>query len=407
MQLVEIEAVQEAASLLDGKIVKTPTINPTALSALLDVDVFLKLETMQRTGSFKDRGAYIKLLSLTEQQRKNGVIAVSAGNHAQGVAYHSQNMGIPATIIMPHNTPLTKIMKTEQFGAKVILHGYNLNEGEPLAYEMAEKHNYSFISPYDDPKVIAGQGTVGLEMLEAVPDLDTIIVPIGGGGLIAGVALAAKSINPKIQIVGVEAALYPSMYQLLNNITPNMGGNTIAEGIAVKTPGAINQAMTKKYVDELLQVKEGYLEQAVATLVEYARVVAEGAGAAGIAALLQHGKQFKDKKVGVVICGANIDSRVLASLMIRGMIRTHRYLKIEVDTIDAPGYLAIIAKAIADKGGNIIEVNYQHVVNELPIKETKLHIALECRNKEHGDEICAALESLGRPLKNLTILQPL
>ncbi len=407
MQLVEIDAVREAASLLDGKIVKTPIINPAALSALLNVDVFLKLETMQRTGSFKDRGAYIKLLSLTPQQRKNGVIAVSAGNHAQGVAYHAQNMGIPATIIMPQNTPLTKIMKTEQFGAEVILHGYNLNECEPLAFKMAEQHDYSFISPYDDPKIIAGQGTVGLEMLEAVPDLDTIIVPIGGGGLIAGVALAAKSINPNIEIVGVEAALYPSMYQLLNNIEPDMGGNTIAEGIAVKTPGAINQAMTQKYVDDLLQVKEHYLEQAVATLVEYARVVAEGAGAAGIAALLQHGKQFAGKKVGVVICGANIDSRVLSSLMIRGMIRTHRYLKIEVDTIDAPGYLAIIAQAIADKGGNIIEINYHNVIHELPIKETKLHIALECRNKAHGDEICAALEALGRPLKNLTVLQPL
>ena len=391
VKLVEFPDVQAAQKLLEGHVVKTPTVYCGALSALLDANIFLKLETLQRTGSFKDRGAYIKLASLDQAQKKTGVIAMSAGNHAQGVAFHARNMGIPATIIMPVNTPLTKIMKTESYGATVMLHGYNLNESEPLALELAEKHGYCFISPYDDPKIIAGQGTVGIEMLEAVTDLEMIIVPVGGGGLISGVALAAKNINPAIKIIGVEAEYYPSMYQLLNNLEPKMGGNTLAEGIAVKTPGKINQEMTRKYVDELLQVNEANLEHAVATLVEYGRVVSEGAGAAGVAAMLQYPDKFTGRKVGIVICGANIDTRMLSSVIIRGMIRTHRYIQIKIETPDAPGSLANISQIIADTGGNIIEVDYHRQINHLPLKETIVHITIECRNKEHAEKICADL----------------
>ncbi len=398
MQLVEIDAIHKAKALLNGKIVQTPIINPVALSAFLGADVFLKLETMQRTGSFKDRGAYIKLQSLNETQRKNGVIAISAGNHAQGVAYHAKNMGIRATIIMPTTTPLTKIMKTENYDAEVILQGLNLNECEPLAFELAKKHDYTFISPYDDPHIIAGQGTIGLEMMDAVPDLDAIIVPIGGGGLISGVALAAKSINPKVEIIGVEAELYPSMHQLINNLQPQMGGNTVAEGIAVKTPGLINQEMTKKYVDDILLVKEHHLEQAVFNLVEYARIISEGAGAAGIAALTQYAEKFENKKVGVVICGANIDSRVLSSIMIRGMKRTNRYVNITVETLDAPGTLALLAQTIADKGGNIVKVSYNRMISDLPVKETVMNLAIECRNKTHADDICDAIEEAKMPV---------
>ena len=392
MELVQTDAVFEAVKLLEGKIVKTPTIFSSALSAFFNTEIYLKLETLQRTGSFKDRGSYVKLMSLTEEQKKIGVIAMSAGNHAQGVAYHATSMGIPSTIIMPTNTPLTKVMKTEQYGANVILHGLNINEAEPLALELAAKHNYSFISPYDDPKIIAGQGTIGLEMLEAVPDLDVIIVPIGGGGLISGISLMAKHLNKNIQIVGVEAALYPSMYQLINNLPPKMGGDTIAEGIAVKTPGPINQEMTKKYVDDILLLDEPYLEQAVFTLLEHGRVLAEGAGAAGIAALMQHGEKFKGKKVGIVICGANIDMRILSSIVIRGMIRTERYLTLAVETIDAPGSLGNIATLIAEQGGNIIEVDYVRMAQDLPVKRSIMKMSIECRNHDHGAKIIDALE---------------
>ncbi len=403
MELVQAEAVFEAVKILDGNVVKTPTMHSATLSSFLNTDIFLKLETLQYTGSFKDRGSYIKLTSLNAEQRKNGVIAMSAGNHAQGVAYHAKNMGIPATIIMPTNTPLTKIMKTEQHNANVILHGLNINEAEPLALELAKKHNYTFISPYDDPKIIAGQGTIAIEMLDAVPELDVIIVPIGGGGLISGIGLMAKHIKPEIEVIGVEAELYPSMYQLLNNLKPQMGGDTIAEGIAVKTPGLINQEMTRKYVDDILLLQETYLEQAISTLLEYGRILAEGAGAAGIAALLQHGKRFAGKKVGVVICGANIDMRILSSIMIRGMIRTQRYVYISVEIVDAPGSLAKVSSLIAEKGGNIIEVDYHRMIQDLPVKQSVINISIESRNQAHSNEIIQSLEENGFHVHNIPL----
>src|SRR3546814_278892 len=272
---------------------------------MLDAEVFLKLETLQRTGSFKDRGALVKLASLPEEAARRGVIAVSAGNHAQGVAYHAQRLGIPATIVMPLGAPFTKITRTEAFGTTVLLDGDTISECMPFADARAKQEGLTFIHPYDDEKIIAGQGTIALEMLAAIPDLDVILVPIGGGGLISGISVAAKAINPKIEIVGVEAELYPSMYQALRDQPPSAGGKTIAEGIAVKTPGRLTLEIVQRLVDDILLVKEAALESAVQTLLDQAKVAAEGAGAAPLAALMEYRQRFAGRKIGLVVCGGN------------------------------------------------------------------------------------------------------
>lgn len=398
---VTMENIEQAARDLAGQVVATPTIRSGPLSALTGSEVYLKLETLQHTGSFKDRGAYIKMLSLSDAQKENGVIAMSAGNHAQGVAWHAKRLGIPATIVMPEGTPFTKVARTQAHGARVILHGDNINAAEPFAVALAEEEGLTFVHPYADPHIIAGQGTVALEMLAAVPDLDVLVVPIGGGGIISGMTIAAKALRPSIRVVGVEAALYPSMYQLVHGLPPQMGGDTIAEGIAVKTPGAINVEIVKALVDDILLVDEPALENAVQVMLETGKTLAEGAGAAPLAALLSHPGRFSGKKVGLAVCGSNIDSRILAATLMRGMVRAHRLARIRVKIKDTPGVLACVADHIGQTGGNIVEVMHQRMFYDVPVKNAELDIMVETRDQAHVQDILTRLGAAGFPSRLL------
>lgn len=392
---VTVDTIRKAQENLKGNVVRTPMMLNGALSDLFGAQIFAKLETLQRTGSFKDRGAYNKLTSLDDKQKANGVIAMSAGNHAQGVAYHATRLGIPSTIIMPEGTPFTKVQRTQGFGARVVLHGDNINAAEPYAKELAEKESLTFVHPYNDEWIISGQGTIGLEMLEDVPDLDAIVVPIGGGGIISGIATAAKAIKPGIEIIGVEAALYPSMYQIIHGLEPKMGGETIAEGIAVKTPGDLNIEIVKRLVDDILLVDEPALELAVQTLLETGKVLAEGAGAAPLAAIMSNPSRFAGKKVGIVICGSNIDSRILAAVLTRGMIRAGRLVRIRVKIKDAPGVLAKVTTQIGACGGNIVEVMHQRMFYDVPVKNAELDIMVETKDQNHVQEIITRLRAAG------------
>ncbi|MDP6390829.1 MAG: threonine ammonia-lyase [Alphaproteobacteria bacterium] len=398
---VTIDDIRAAAESISGEVVETPLVRSGGLSDLLGAEIYLKLETLQRTGSFKDRGALVKLKSLKEKAAKAGVIAISAGNHAQGVAYHAQRLGIPATIVMPKGTPFTKVIHTEAFGANVILHGDNVNEAEPFADEMAAQDGLTFIHPYDDPRIVAGQGTIAIEMLDAVPDLDVIVVPIGGGGLISGVATAAKALRPDIGIVGVEAELYPSMYQALSGLPPSSGGETIAEGIAVKTPGELTLEIVRALVDDIVLVDEAELEAAVQVMIEEAKVLAEGAGAAPLAAIVQELERFAGRKVGIVVGGGNIDSRLLASVLMRGMVRAGRMARLRVTISDQPGTLAQIAQRIGDTGGNIVEIVHQRMFYDVPVKLAEADIVVETRDESHIQEIIAQLAAAGFPTVRL------
>lgn len=392
---VHISAIRQAEALLKGQVVRTPQVPAPALSAAIDGDVVLKLENMQFTNSFKARGAYVKLDSLTAEERARGVIAMSAGNHAQGVAFHANRLGIPATIVMPAQTPFSKVERTRQHGANVVLHGRTLDDSRERAAELIEEHDYILVHPYDDPAIIAGQGTVGLEMLADNPEIDSLVVPIGGGGLISGVAIAAKEVKPSIRIIGVEAELYPSMTQELAGSLPTSGGETIAEGIAVKSPGQITKEIIREHVDEILLVTESELESAVHYLVEHQKIVAEGAGAAGVAALLKHREMFAGAKVGAVICGGNIDARLLASVMMRGLVRDGRLIRLRIEISDEPGVLAKIAQIIGETGGNIVEVYHHRMFQDVPIKLAELDTVIETRNIDHVVEIVTQIESAG------------
>ena len=398
---VTIDDIRAAAESISGEVVETPTVRSGGLSDRLGAEIYLKLETLQRTGSFKDRGALVKLKSLEETAAKAGVIAISAGNHAQGVAYHAQRLGIPATIVMPKGTPFTKVIHTEAFGAQVILHGDNVDEAKPFADEMAARNGLTFIHPYDDPRIVAGQGTIAIEMLDAVPDLDVIVVPIGGGGLISGVATAAKALRPDIEIVGVEAELYPSMYQALNDLAPSSGGETIAEGIAVKTPGELTLGIVRALVDDIVLVDEAELEAAVQVMIEEAKVLAEGAGAAPLAAIAKVPERFADRKVGIVVGGGNIDSRLLASVLMRGMVRAGRMARLRVTISDQPGTLAQIAAQIGDTGGNIVEIVHQRMFYDVPVKLAEADVIVETRDESHIQDIIARLAAAGFPTVRL------
>jgi threonine dehydratase len=400
---VSFESISAAAEAIADVVVRTPTIASAPLSAALGADIYLKLEVLQRTGSFKDRGALVKLLSLSDQQRKSGVIAVSAGNHAQGVAYHAQRLGIPATIVMPEATPFTKIVRTEAFGARVLLHGESVNAAEPFAQELAEADSLTPVHPYDDDLIVSGQGTIALEMLADVDDLDTIVVPIGGGGVIAGIATAAKALSPKIEIIGVEAAQYPSMYEALHGLAPTSGGNTIAEGIAIKAPGTIAREIAERLVDEILLVSEFALETAVLTMLENSKVLAEGAGAAALAAVMENRERFAGRKVGLVVCGGNIDARLLASVLMRGLVRTGRIVRLRVTITDRPGALAQVAQQIAAVGGDIIEIAHQRLFQDVPVKLADLDVLVETRDKVQAADIIAQLNREGLPTRQLGI----
>lgn len=399
---VTLADIRATAARLAGQIVATPTVHSPALSDLHGAEVYLKLETLQRTGSFKDRGALAKLLSLDGAQAKAGVIAVSAGNHAQGVAWHAQRLGIPATIVMPRGTPFNKIRRTEAFGAQVVLHGEDIGAAEPHAMALAEREDLTFVHPFADPAVIAGQGTVGLEMLEARPDLDALILPVGGGGLISGVATAVKAIKPEIEVIGVEAAMYPAVHDALNGRDSASGGHTLAEGIAVKGPGEINLAIIRALCDGMILVDEPALEAAVVDMMETAKVMAEGAGAAPLAALATNRDRFAGRRVGLVVSGANIDSRLLASLLMRGLARAGRMARLRILVPDEPGHLARVASEISGTGANIVEVYHQRLFHDVPAKEAELDVVVETRDETHVRQLMDLLTERGFETRRLS-----
>lgn len=395
---ITIDDIRAAAATLEGAVVRTPTIRSGPLSDLLGVDVRLKLETLQYTGSFKDRGALIKLRGLPPAAARRGVIAVSAGNHAQGVAYHARRLGIPATIVMPKSTPFTKINRTEAFGARVLLHGDTVSEAMPFADEVTTRERLTFVHPFDDTEIVAGQGTAGIEILSDVPEPDAVIAPIGGGGLISGIAVAIKTLRPATSVIGVEAALFPSMSNALRgDKTPIRGGETIAEGIAVKQPGALTLPLIRDLVDEVVLADEIALECAVQAMLVTGKVLAEGAGAAPLAALTTHAQRFAGKTVVLVVSGANIDSRLLASVLMRGMVRGGEMVRLRVTISDAPGTLAKVAQQIGNLGGNIIEIVHQRLFFDVPVKQAEADIVLETRDSDHIQEIIERLNAEGFP----------
>jgi threonine dehydratase len=393
--MVNLDDIRAAAKRIAGALEPTPCVHSRTLSKLTGAEVFLKFENLQFTASFKERGALNKLLSLSDADRRRGVIAMSAGNHAQAVAYHAARLGIPATIVMPRGSPNTKIRNTQIHGATVVLEGDNLFEAGKHARGLAARDNLVFVHPYEDVLIIAGQGTVALEMLEAVPDLEMLVVPVGGGGLISGMATAARGLNSSIEIYGVESKNYPSMHQRLNNLPVECGGDTIAEGIAVKDVGNIAFGIIRELVKEVLVVKEETIERAVVALIEIEKTVAEGAGGAALAALLEHPALFAGKRVGLPISGGNIDSRVLASVLMRGLVRDARLVRLRVTMPDISGSLARVAGLIADGGGNIVEVQHQRVFSTASAKSTEIEFLIETRDREHTDALIARLESNG------------
>lgn len=390
--LADIEAARRT---LAGQVVRTPMLPAPKFSALTGAAVYLKYENFQHTNSFKDRGALVKLSTLTADERKRGVIAMSAGNHAQAVAYHAARLGIPATIVMPVTTPFVKVDATRAYGAEVVLEGESVSEAQLCAEGLARARGLVFVHPYDDPLIIAGQGTIALEMLEDVPDLDMLVIPVGGGGLIAGNAVAAKALKPAIEIVGVECALYPSMYGAVKGKQVECGGPTLAEGIAVANVGALALPIVRQHVSDILLVEEAYLEQAVDACVVLQKTVVEGAGAAGLAAMLAHPERFRGRKVGLILCGGNIDPRILASIMVRELERSDRVVAFRLTIPDRPGVLGLIATKLGKLDANILDVDHKRLFLDVPAKGARLDITLETRDRTHADEVQSALAADG------------
>ena len=395
---ITLETIQSAAQAIDGSVFNTRQRRSITLSKITGADVFLKFENRQFTASFKERGALNRLLHLSEAEKKKGVIAMSAGNHAQGVAYHAARLGVPATIVMPLNTPTVKVEHTAAHGAKVILHGEVLADAAKFAHEKSEQDHLTFIHPYDDPFVISGQGTIALELLKKIPDLQDIIVPIGGGGLISGIAIAAKSIKPDIKVYGVQTSLYPSMKQILDGEEPVCGGSTIAEGIAVKFPGVITREIVKDLVDDIILVSEDQLENAISMLVSIEKTVVEGAGAAGLAAILKRPDIFSGRKVTLILSGGNIDQRLLATVLMRDLARSGRMVRVRIHLMDRPGVLSQVTKIIGDCGGNIVEISHQRIFTHVPAKDTSIEVAIETRDAAQLKEITVTLEKEGFPV---------
>jgi len=393
--MLSIEAIRAAAARIEGAIERTPFLPSHTLSRLTGCKLHLKFENLQFTASFKERGALNKLLSLSEAERKRGVVAMSAGNHAQAVAYHAARLGIPAVIVMPKGSPNTKIKNTQVHGAKVELEGETLTESAAHAHALAKRDNLVFVHPYEDPLIMAGQGTVGLEMLQVIPDLDILVVPVGGGGLLGGIATAARALNPKIKLYGVESQTYPSMHQRIAGQPVKVGGDTIAEGIAVKDVGDTAFAIIKKDVEDVLVVQEETIERAIVALIEIEKTVAEGAGAAALAALLEHPQHFAGKRVGIPISGGNIDSRVLASVLMRGLVRDARLVRLRVTMPDVSGSLAKVTQMIADAGGNIVEVLHQRIFGTASVRSPEVEFLVETRDREHTQALVRSLESKG------------
>ncbi|MCI5069675.1 threonine ammonia-lyase [Acidovorax sp.] len=393
--MLTLQDIRDAATRLQGQVLDTPCVESKTLSQIVGAQVFLKFENLQFTASFKERGACNRLALLSDAERARGVVAMSAGNHAQGVAYHAQRLGLRAVIVMPRFTPGVKVERTRGFGAEVVLHGDTLEEARAHAYALADAQGLTFVHPYDDEAIAAGQGTAALEMLAAQPDLDVLVIAIGGGGLIAGMATAAKAIKPGIEIVGVQASRFPSMVNALRGTKHPQGTSTIAEGIAVGTPGKITQEVVKRLVDDLLLVDEGDIEQAVLMLLEIEKTLVEGAGAAGLAALVRHPERFRGKRVGLVLSGGNIDPLLLAAIIERGMVRSGRLARIKVSARDVPGVLARITATVADAGANIEEVHHQRAFTMLAAQNVEIELVLQTRGKAHVEEVLGQLRAGG------------
>jgi threonine dehydratase len=365
------------------------------LSEICGCNIWLKFENQQFTSTFKERGALNRLLALSPDERRRGVIAMSAGNHAQGVAYHAHRLGIPATIVMPVGTPMVKVENTRRHGAETIVSGATLEEAGEFAREHGKMNKLTMIHPYDDARIIAGQGTIAPEMIEAAPGLDMLVVPIGGGGLISGMAIAAKALKPELRIVGVQAELYPSMYNAIRGAQLPMRGDTLAEGIAVKSPGRITTEIIRSLVDDIVLVSEDQIERAVAMLIAIEKTVVEGAGAAGLAAVLAEPERFAGRNVGLVLTGGNIDTRLIASVLTRELAREGRLTQIAIDIVDRPGQLAAVSALLAEAGANIIEVSHQRTFSDLPAKGTLLEVVIETRDRAHLDEVMKKLAEAG------------
>ncbi len=390
-----LDEIRAAAARIAGAVVRTPLLPSRTLSALTGAEVFLKFENLQFTASFKERGALNKLLALTPAERARGVIAMSAGNHAQGVAYHASRLGIRAVIVMPKGTPNTKVRGTQVLGADVRLEGDTLADAAAFAHELAAKEKLVFVHPYDDEAVIAGQGTVALEILEDRPDIDCLVVPVGGGGLIAGMATAAKAMKPGIEVYGVESERYCAMYQRLAGVPVQVGGDTIAEGLAVRDVGEKALAIVRALVKEVLLVDEDTIEQAIVALVELEKTVTEGAGAAGLAALMTHRARFAGKHVAIPLCGGNIDTRLLASVLMRGLVRDGRLVRLHIALPDIAGSLAKVTTLIGEAGGNIVEVQHQRVFGVASVKTPEVEFVVETRDKAHTAALVAQIEAAG------------
>jgi len=384
---ISVKDIYIAADLIAGSVINTPCTRSKTLSEITGAEVILKFENHQFTASFKDRGALVKLLSLTTEQRKAGIIAMSAGNHAQSVAYHAQRMCIPATIVMPRYTPNVKVERTRVFGAEVVLHGDELDETCEFAQEFARERDLVLIHPYDDEKIIAGQGTIALEMLESFSDLDLLLIPIGGGGLIAGNAIAAKAIRPEIEIIGVETVRFPSMYQALKGIPIDCGTGTFAEGIAVSEPGSLTLPVVREFVDEILLVDENEIEAAVLLLLEIEKTVVEGAGAVGLAALLANRERFKGRKVGLILSGGNIDLFILSSIIHRGLARSGRLVRLRVGIPDVPGALTEVTRLLGTVNANIIEISHQRAFTHLSLRLAEVEFVLQTLGRDHMRQI--------------------
>ncbi|MDP3673001.1 MAG: threonine ammonia-lyase [Telluria sp.] len=393
--MIELADIRAAAARLQGHVLNTPCVETRTISQIAGAQVFLKFENLQFTASFKERGACNKLAQLSDAERRRGVIAMSAGNHAQGVAYHAQRLGLHAVIVMPRFTPGVKVERTRSFGAEIVLHGDTLEESRSHALALATERQLIFVHPYDDEAIIAGQGTVGIEMLEAVPSLDTLIVAVGGGGLIAGIAVAAKALKPGIEVIGVQTLRFPNMFNALKHQALPQGGSTIAEGIAVGTPGRLTQEIIEKHVDDMVLVDEGDIEQAIVMLLEIEKTLVEGAGAAGLAALLKEPQRYRGRKVGLVLGGGNIDPLLLAAIIERGMVRAGRLARIRVSARDVPGSLAKITGIVSEAGANIDEVHHQRAFTMLAAQNVEIELVIQTRGREHIQGVLDALHAGG------------
>jgi threonine dehydratase len=392
---VSLADIEAAARRIEGAVVRTPTLFSRTLSEATGAQVWVKFENLQFTAAYKERGALNKLLLMDEGTRSRGVIASSAGNHAQAVAYHGARLGVPVTIVMPVPTPSIKVKQTEGHGARIVLHGEMYDEAYAEALRIAEAEGLVFVPPFDDPEIIAGQGTVALEMLADAPAIDTLVVPIGGGGLISGVGTAARALRPDIETVGVQAELYPSMYCRISGKALPSAGDTLAEGIAVKKPGRLTARIVEQVVDEILLVGEREIETAVSLYLQIEKTVAEGAGAAGLAALLVHPERFRDRTVGLILTGGNIDTRLLATVLLRDLARSGRMARLRIQLQDRPGALLAVVKLFDRHGANIIEIYHQRVFTTLPAKDAFIDVECEARDAGHLEALVRALEEAG------------